>query len=133
MLIQSDYITYDQISTLSLEIREWLNQMSSPIQVIEELVVKISVLEEELEISREQVITLKAELSAQSQQIEDYQEELAASHKDMEALNLELQNCYQFMESQRKVVNLRKGLKTINPSKNSYKPIRAATPTKAQG
>lgn|SRR4028119_382748 len=133
MLTQTDDIIYNQISTLWPEIRAELNQMSSPIQVIEKLVAKISVLEEELEISREQVITLKAELSDQSQQIEDYREELEASHKDMEALNLELQNCYQFMESQRKVVNLRKGLKTINPPKNSYRRTRSATPTKAHG
>ena len=130
MLIKSDII-YDQISTLSPKIREWFNQMSSPIQVIEELVAKISVLEEELEISREQVITLKAELSAQSQQIEDYREELAASHKDMEALNLELQNCYQFMESQPKVVNQRRDVKKINHSNNSYRGIRPCAPTSA--
>lgn len=105
--------------------------MSSPIQVIEKLVTKISVLEEELEISREQVITLKAELSDQSQQIEDYREELEASHKDMEALNLELQNCYQFMESQRKVVNLRRDLKTLNRRNNSYIGTKAGAPTKA--
>jgi chromosome segregation ATPase len=87
MSIQLNDISYKPISLVRGETREWLMQISSPSQAIEELIAKISVLEEELEISREQVQTLKDELSAEQQKVERYQEELEACQSEMEALN----------------------------------------------
>ena len=101
MSIQHNDISYSPVSLVHQETREWLKPILSPSEGIEELVAKISVLEEELEISREQVQTLKDELSAEQQKVERYKEELEACHSEMEALNLELHNYDQFNEFQR--------------------------------
>lgn len=106
MSIQLNDISYKPISLVRGETREWLMQISSPSQAIDELIAKISVLEEELEISREQVQTLKDELSAEQQKVERYQEELEACQSEMEALNFELHSHYQSNESQRAGVKL---------------------------
>lgn len=106
MSIQLNDISYKPISLVRGETREWLMQISSPSQAIEELIAKISVLEEELEISREQVQTLKDELSAEQQKVERYQEELEACQSEMEALNFELHSHYQSKEFQREGVKL---------------------------
>ncbi|MGB5961495.1 MAG: hypothetical protein WBG73_12595 [Coleofasciculaceae cyanobacterium] len=79
-------------SHLIPETKEWLKQISTPNRAFEELVAKIAVLEEELEISQEQVQTLKKELVAEQQKVENYQEELEACHQEMAALNQELLN-----------------------------------------
>jgi chromosome segregation ATPase len=81
-------------SQLLPETKKWLQQISTPSQAFEELVAKISVLEEELEISQEQVQTLNQELNAEQQKVAHYQEELKACHQDMAALNQELHNYY---------------------------------------
>ena len=66
-----------------------------PRQVIEELLAKISAMEEELEISREQVKSLEQELTIERQTLGFCLEELKACKEEMETLNTELQNCYQ--------------------------------------
>ena len=76
------------------ETKEWLQQISTPNRAFEELVAKIAVLEEELEISQEQVQTLKKELSAEQQKVAHHQEEVEACHQEMAALNQELLNYY---------------------------------------
>ena len=94
MSLNRNNISDNPNSQLLPETKEWLQQISTPNRAFEELVAKIAVLEEELEISQEQVQTLKKELSAEQQKIENYQEELEACHQEMATLNQELLDYY---------------------------------------